>query len=82
MATKRESYEQQYQAYPDVVTLLQFREMMGGIADSTARKLMQENRVQHYYIKNTYLIPKTWVIDYILSKHYSKYKKELKVQVQ
>lgn len=82
MATKRESYEQQYQAYPDVVTLLQFREMMGGIADSTARKLMQKNRVQHYYIKNTYLIPKAWVIDYILSKHYSKYKKELKVQVQ
>ena len=81
MATKRESYEQRFREYPDVVTLPQFREMMGRIGDCTARKLMQGNHVRHYYIRNTYLIPKAWVIDYILSSHYAEYKKELKVQV-
>ena len=81
MASKRAYYEQRYQEYPDVVTLSQFREMMGGIGDSTARKLMQGNHVRHYYIKNTYLIPKAWVIDYIMSSHYAAYKKELKAQV-
>ena len=81
MASKRESYEQRFAEYPDVVTLSLFREMMCGIGDSTARKLMQENHVRHYYIRNTYLIPKAWVIDYILSEHYASYKKELKVQV-
>ena len=74
-------YEQLFAKYPDVVTLKQFREMLGGIADSTARKLMRENRVKHYYIHTTYLIPKPWVIEYILSEHYVEYKHSLKVRV-
>ena len=52
MATKRESYEQRFREYPDVVTLPQFREMMGRIGDCTARKLMQGNHVRHYYMAN------------------------------
>ena len=67
--------------HPDLVKLIQFREMLGGIADSTARKLMRENRVKHYYIRTTYLIPKEWVIDYLLSTHYAKYRQKLKVHV-
>jgi hypothetical protein len=67
--------------YPDVVDLQQFREMLGGIADSTARKLMRENRVRHYNIRNKYLIPKAWVIEYVLSKHYVSYKQNLKVYI-
>ena len=78
---KRSYYEQRFASYPDLVTLPQFREMLGGIGDGTARKLMRENRVKYYYIRATYLIPKTWVIDYILSDHYAEYKDKLKVQV-
>lgn len=66
----RKYYEQLYTEYPTVVTLIQFRQMLGGIGDTTARKLMRENRVKHYYIRHTYLIPKDWVIDYVLSEHY------------
>jgi len=77
----RTYYEQRFADYPDIVTLEQFREMLGGIGDVTARKLMRENRVQHYYIRCTYLIPKPWVIDYILSEHYAEYKYKLKVRV-
>lgn len=76
-----EKYRRKYASYPEVVNLLQFREMLGGIADSTARKLMRENRVKHYYIRTTYLIPKEWVIDYLLSTHYAKYRQKLKVHV-
>ena len=64
-------YEQLFANYPDIVTLEEFHEMLGGIGDGTARKLMRENRVQHYYIRTTYMIPKPWVIDYVLSEHYA-----------
>ena len=78
---KREYYENLFASYPDVVTLQEFREMLGGIGDGTARKLMSGNNVKHYYIRHTYLIPKPYVIDYVLSAHYAEYKNELKVQV-
>jgi len=70
-----------FESYPDVVDLEQFRKMLGGIADSTARKLMKENNVKHYYIHCTYYIPKEWVIEYVLSKHYTTYKKKLKARI-
>ena len=78
---KREYYENLFASYPDVVTLQEFREMLGGIGDGTARKLMRATHVKHYYIRHTYLIPKPYVIDYVLSAHYAEYKNELKVQV-
>lgn len=77
----KQYYNALFESYPEVVTLNEFRKMLGGIADSTARKLMQENRVKHYYIRCTYLIPKEWVIEYVLSKHYATYKKSLRAQI-
>ena len=77
----RSYYDKLFEPYPDVVTLPQFREMLGGIGDSTARKLMRSNHVQHFCIRHTYLIPKEYVIDYVLSSHYAKYRKELNAQV-
>ncbi|MSU02552.1 hypothetical protein [Tissierella pigra] len=46
-------YKEMFKDYPDVVDLVQFREMLGGIADSTARKLMRGGIVKHFYIRNT-----------------------------
>lgn len=77
----RKYYEQRFAGYPDVVTTQQFCEMLGGIAESTARKLFRENRVKHYFIRGAFLIPKTCVIDYILSDHYFKYSEILSVRV-
>ena len=54
----RFEYERAFESYPDVLTLEQFREMLGGIADSTARKLVHENRVEHFMIRTTYLFPR------------------------
>ncbi len=77
----RKYYENLFRPYPDLVTIAQFRKMLGGIANGTARKLLQENHVQHFMINHTYLIPKTYIIDYVLSAHYSTYKKTLQVEI-
>jgi hypothetical protein len=77
----KKHYENLFKSYPDVVTLPEFRKMLGGIGDGTARKLMQDNHVNHYYIRYTYFIPKQSVIDYVLGIHYAEYKKKLKVRV-
>ena len=58
----RKYYRKRFAKYPDVVTIPQFCEMLGGISDKTARKLLRENRVKHYYIRTTFYIPKEWVL--------------------
>jgi hypothetical protein len=78
---EKKYYIDLFENYPDVINLAQFRKMLGGIGDSTARKLIRENRVKHFYIRNTYLIPKNRVIEYVLSKHYAKYKLKLKARI-
>ena len=77
----RAHYEKLFAAYPDVVTLPEFQAMLGGIGDSTARKKMRANKVKHFYIRCTYLIPKACVIDYVLSEDYAEYSKTLKARV-
>lgn len=81
MKKDRKYYCQKFSAYPDVVTLPQFCEMLGGIADGTARKLIRNNNVQHFCIRHTYLIPKVSVIEYVMSKHYLEYQRLLKAQI-
>ena len=41
----RAHYEKLFAAYPDVVTLPEFQAMLGGIGDSTARKIMRANMI-------------------------------------
>ena len=77
----RMHYEQLFAPYPDVVTLSEFCNMLGGIGDSTARKIMRANKVKHFYIRCTYLIPKESVIDYVMSYDYLEYSKKLKARI-
>jgi hypothetical protein len=74
-------YEELFKDYPDVVGMDDFRKMLGGISKSTGQKLMRENRVKHFFIRTSYLIPKKYVINYVLSKHYTEYSKKLKAQI-
>ena len=77
----RTYYEALFEKYPDVVTSLQFREMLGGIADSTVRRLYSKNKIRHFKIRSTYYIPKTSVIDFVLSDTYRELRKTLKHKV-
>lgn len=74
----RSEYLVKFSKYPDIVTIDLFRRMLGGIGDGTARKLLRGNHVEHFYIRNTYFIPKVSVIDYLLSSDYEKYSVKLK----
>ena len=67
-----------FREYPDVVSLPEMCTMMGGIGDSTARKLLRSGRIKSFLIRSTYYIPKKCVIDYLLSDHYKMYRQELK----
>ena len=78
--TKERLY-QIYRNYPDVVTLQQLCEMLGGIADSTARKLLRGDHIEHFVIMGIYYIPKKYVIDYVLGDHYAHYKNMLKAKL-
>ena len=70
-------YDAAFREYPDVVTLDQLCKMIR-ISDGTARKLMQQNLIPHFYIRTTYYIPKQNVIDYLNSDHYKQYRLKLK----
>lgn len=54
MEKPRKRYIQQFKQYPDVVSVLTFREMLGGIGDSFARKLIHEGLVKAIFIKPHY----------------------------
>ena len=77
MENPRKRYIQQFKQYPDVVSVLTFREMLGGIGDSFARKLIHEGLVKAIFIKPHYW--KESIIDYVLSEDYAE--RRLKVRV-
>ena len=78
----RQDYEKRFLTFPDVVTINEFRAMLGGIGECTARKLLRGNHVEHFYIRGTYYIPKVKIIDYLLSPHYMQYRFKLKHRIR
>ena len=71
MKKNKTYYRKLFKSYPDLVTVIQFREMLGGVGDSFARRLIHEDRVKHIYIKPSYFISKASVIEYLLSEDYA-----------
>ncbi len=78
---RRNFYETYFSGFPNLVSLSQFRKMLGGLGEVQARRLMQQNRVKHFRIRGEYLIPKTCVIDYVLSTDYEIYRPKLKSHI-
>lgn len=77
----RKFYEAYWKHYEDMVNFENFREMLGGIGDDQARRLLQKKIVKSFKIRGEYLIPKECVIDYVLSPHYADYQRILKAQI-
>lgn len=67
----RAHYEKKFADYPNIVDLITFREMLGGIGDTFARRLVHEKKVKSIFVKPHYWIIKNSVIDYLLSEDYS-----------
>ena len=79
MKNPRNKYKSKFKQYPDMVSVLMFREMLGGIGDSFARRLIHENRVSVIFIKPHYWISKESIIDYLLSEDYAHRKLRVRV---
>ena len=77
----RKFYETYWKHYEDMVNFEKFREMLGGIGDVKAIRLLQKKTVKSFKIRGEYLIPKECVIDYVLSPHYADYRRILKAQI-
>ena len=53
----RQDYEKRFLTFPDVVTINEFRAMLSGIGECTARKLLRGNHGEHFYVRGTDYIP-------------------------
>lgn len=70
-------YEKLFSRYPDLVTIPQLQQMLGGISEKLARKILIQGHIKHFRIRRVYVIPKTCVIDYLLSDQYFEYRHNL-----
>lgn len=60
-----------FKDYPDVVTIPELCEILGGISSKSAYKLLQANRIPHFKIGRAYKIPKVHVFAYLQSLMHS-----------
>ena len=78
----RDYYENLFAPYPDVVDIPTFREMMGGLSEKVARRLVQTKEVKCFKIlvtkREAYLIPKVCVVEYVISDAYQSFKHKLR----
>ena len=58
-------YGVMFTLYPDVVNISQLCEMLGGIGEKTAYKLINEGKIGAFMIGKAYRIPKINVIDFL-----------------
>ena len=58
-------YGVMFTQYPDVVNISQLCEMLGGISEKTAYRLIREGKIGALLIGRAYRIPKANVIDFL-----------------
>jgi len=79
----RQYYEKLFSNQPDVLDTETVRQLLGGIGITTVWKLIRRGCLRHiHYREQCFLIPKAWLIDYIMSDHYQSYKSKLKGQIK
>lgn len=54
-----------FNKYPDVVTIGQMCEMLGGIGIKTGYKLLKEGAIEGFKIGRRYMIPKINILKYL-----------------
>lgn len=62
---QQEAYDLFFHNYPDVVNIAEMCEMLGGISNKSAYKLLHENKISHFRIGRTYKIPKINILLYL-----------------
>ena len=63
--SKRDAYRLVFRDYPDVVTIEQMCQMLGGIGKKTGYRLLREKKIEAFKIGKSYKIPKIQIISYL-----------------
>ena len=58
-------YKLLFADYPDVVNVEQMREMLGGICDKTAYRLLRSGEIRSFIVGRRYRIPKLNILEYL-----------------
>ena len=65
MLKSNEAYKLIFRDYPDVVSVEQMCEMLGGISMKTGYRLLRQNQIKHFKIGRTYKIAKLHIFEYL-----------------
>jgi len=63
---------------PDSMSTLNFREILGGVSEGFVLRLIRSGKIKAFKIGGNYIIPKTSVINYLVSPNYQAIKHRLK----
>ena len=59
------AYKLLFSEYPDVVNVEQMCEMLGGICDKTAYRLLKSGEIKSFIVGRHYRIPKLNIMEYL-----------------
>lgn len=68
MGNIKENYQIMFTSYPDLLTIVQLKEMLG-IGITLAYRLVRDNSIKALKIGREYKIPKANVISYLISEN-------------
>lgn len=68
MGTIKENYQMMFTSYPDVVNIIQLKEMLG-IGITLAYRLVKQNTIKAMKIGREYKIPKANIISYLVDEN-------------
>lgn len=61
----QEAYKMMFRDYPDVVTVEQMCEMLGGISTKTGYRLLKSGTIKSFVVGRRYRIPKLYIFEYL-----------------
>jgi excisionase family DNA binding protein len=61
----KDTYSLMFTDYPDIVNFVQMKQMLGGISDTLAYRMLREKKIKSKKVGREYKIPKVNVINYI-----------------
>ena len=61
----QDAYKMIFRDYPDVVTVEQMCEMLGGISTKTGYRLLKDGSIKSFAVGRRYRIPKLYIFEYL-----------------
>lgn len=61
----QDAYKMMFRDYPDVVTVEQMCEMLGGISIKTGYRLLKAGMIRSVIVGRRYRIPKLYIFEYL-----------------